>query len=429
MTTRNKYYLIFFIAIIAASLATGVFSHYHKQKQVLTLGVYTGSSWDVPNGKPYQMIDYAIKEFEKKHPNVEVKYETGVTKNDYLNWLSGKIVSGKMPDLVLVPDSAFSTLASEGAFMDLNPFLIRDDIKLSDYYPSLVKATQYYGKQVALPYEANPELLLYNKSLLAKKGLPTSWKQLTPDEFGYLCSKISSSKEHTFGTTADYDWYQAALSYGAQILSDGGNEVNLNTPKFLKALKLMQQIDNASQNTNVTNDMFDRGKVAFEPMTLAQYRTYTSYPYHVTRSFDFKVNCRQMPAEKGVSSTSIENTSWAISSASHHSVLAWEFLKLVCYNPKMQQQVMTYSSASAVLKQVVRSAATNKILHQYSSDQQTLTNKKLDQILASGHTHPRIRNYSQLYSRLDYMLTEALAHGDSDAELDEIQSTVSNLLK
>ena len=122
MTTRNKYYLIFFIAIIAASLATGVFSHYHKQKQVLTLGVYTGSSWDVPNGKPYQMIDYAIKEFEKKHPNVEVKYETGVTKNDYLNWLSGKIVSGKMPDLVLVPDSAFSTLASEGAFMDLNPF-------------------------------------------------------------------------------------------------------------------------------------------------------------------------------------------------------------------------------------------------------------------------------------------------------------------
>lgn len=429
MTSKRRGYLLFAILVIAAFLATGIFVHYRKQKQVLTLGVYTGSSWDVPNGKPYKMVDYAIKEFEKTHPQVTVKYETGVTKNDYLNWLSGKIVSGKTPDLILVPDEAFATLASEGTFMDLNRFLIKDHINLSDYYPSLVKATQYGGKQLALPYEANPQLLLYNEDLLVKNGLPTSWKQLTPDMFGHLCRQLSSQKSHTYGTTSDYGWYQAGLAYGARILNNDDNEVTLNSPKVLKSLKLIQQIDNAAHNMTVTNDLFDQGRVAFEPMTLAQYRTYTSYPYHVTRSFKFKVNCRQMPAEKGVNGTSVENTSWAISSSCHKSALAWEFLKLVCCNSKMQQKLMAYSSASASLRKVVKSKATNTILQQYSADKRTLTSQNLDRILASGYTHPRIRNYSQLYELLDYRLNRALKQGDSDTELYEIQSAANNLLK
>ena len=31
----------------------------------LTLGLYAGSSWDVPNGESYQVIDQASKKFER----------------------------------------------------------------------------------------------------------------------------------------------------------------------------------------------------------------------------------------------------------------------------------------------------------------------------------------------------------------------------
>ncbi|MFQ9072051.1 MAG: hypothetical protein ACLR43_04390 [Faecalibacillus faecis] len=34
----------------------------------LTLGLYAGSSWDVPNGESYQVIDQAIKKFERNTP-------------------------------------------------------------------------------------------------------------------------------------------------------------------------------------------------------------------------------------------------------------------------------------------------------------------------------------------------------------------------
>ena len=36
----------------------------------LTLGLYAGSSWDVPNGESYQVIDQAIQKFEKKYPSL-----------------------------------------------------------------------------------------------------------------------------------------------------------------------------------------------------------------------------------------------------------------------------------------------------------------------------------------------------------------------
>ena len=54
----------------------------------LTLGLYAGSSWDVPNGGSYQVIDQAIKKFEKKYPNVHVEYKSGIIKDDYSSWLS-----------------------------------------------------------------------------------------------------------------------------------------------------------------------------------------------------------------------------------------------------------------------------------------------------------------------------------------------------
>ena len=51
-----------------------------QQKTILKIGVYAGSSWDVPNGNDYKVIDTAIKRFEKLHPRVKVVYESGFQK-------------------------------------------------------------------------------------------------------------------------------------------------------------------------------------------------------------------------------------------------------------------------------------------------------------------------------------------------------------
>ena len=56
------------------------------KKIVLTFGMFAGNKWDVPDDNCYQMIDQVIKEFEKEYPNVTIKYESGVMKDDYSEW-------------------------------------------------------------------------------------------------------------------------------------------------------------------------------------------------------------------------------------------------------------------------------------------------------------------------------------------------------
>ena len=54
------------------------------------------------------MIDQVIKEFEKEYPNVTIKYESGVMKDDYSEWLSQKALKGDLPDVFMVLPEDFS---------------------------------------------------------------------------------------------------------------------------------------------------------------------------------------------------------------------------------------------------------------------------------------------------------------------------------
>ena len=70
-----------------------------NQETVLTIGVYSGSYWNTPNGNCYQILDEAISIFEQSHPGVKVEYVSGIPAGDYSEWLAGRIMMGTEPDL------------------------------------------------------------------------------------------------------------------------------------------------------------------------------------------------------------------------------------------------------------------------------------------------------------------------------------------
>lgn len=103
--------LVLLILITCLSLA-GCFG---DQETVLTIGVYSGSYWNTPNGNCYQILDEAISLFEQAHPSVKVEYVSGIPAGDYSEWLSGQILMGTEPDLYFVLPEDFELLVSSGA--------------------------------------------------------------------------------------------------------------------------------------------------------------------------------------------------------------------------------------------------------------------------------------------------------------------------
>ena len=91
----------------------------YRDQDTLRVGIFYGSNWEVPGTVHYDILDEAIKKFEKKYPNIKVEYEKGILSNDYSEWLSEQILKGTEPDVYLVLDEDFNTLASLGALKNL----------------------------------------------------------------------------------------------------------------------------------------------------------------------------------------------------------------------------------------------------------------------------------------------------------------------
>ena len=126
---RNLSLLV--VLIISVALAFVFWDS--AQEKVLRIGIYAGSSWDVPNSRENKVLDSLIKKFETTHPHVKGVYESGIPKDDYADWLAEQVLKGEQPDLFMVPENDFSMLDSTGAFKSLDT-LLKDDERRA-FYP------------------------------------------------------------------------------------------------------------------------------------------------------------------------------------------------------------------------------------------------------------------------------------------------------
>ena len=90
--------------------------------------------------------------------------------------------------------------------------------------------------------------------------------------------------------------------------------------KVLKSINngdsFMSKLETLNQHYQVTSNDFDEGKVAFYPMSLAQYRTYKPYPYHVAKYSSFSWTCISMPtASPEVYGTQVKTSLFAMSAS------------------------------------------------------------------------------------------------------------------
>lgn len=426
MMMKNKKIIFSIIFLLVATVVgTSIYSFYQNRHQTLTIGIYTGSSWNVPNGHQYHMIDYAIHQFKKTHPNVKINYESGIKKNNYIDWLSEKIVSGQTPDIIIMPQENFDIFASEQAFKDISSFVNRDHLK-DKFYPATLNAGKYHGKQYTLPYETNPTLLVTNQSLLKREKInlksPNGFKSV--NEFKQIC-RYMSNKSGIYGITSSYDWQDAQLAYGSKIFSGNDQQLHLTDNQVRKGFTLIQSLHDNSLVHNVTNTMFDQGKVALMPLSFAQYRSYTSYPYYVTRQAQFKIQAIKMPGKK---STPASTVGFGISSHSSKTELAWQFIKTLCADRQVQQELMKTQMGCSVMPKVIKSKKTSKILAENESTKSSIDNLLLDQILKDEVTYPKFKNYQSLMHQLDYQINEALQNGTLNSQLSTIQSNINRQL-
>ena len=425
MKWRLRHLVVLVLVFVSVILSFALWSSSHEK--VLRIGVYAGSSWDVPNSRENKALDTLIKKFEKTHPHVKIIYESGIPKKNYADWLAEQVLKGEQPDLFMVPENDFSMLASAGALKSLDTLLTDDE--RTAFYPVAYEAGQYQGVSYALPVESNPIMMCVNKDLLEKEGISIPESGWTLADFYEICKKVTKDTNgdgvvDQYGIT-DYTWQQALVAYGGHLTDKSG--INVDSSEMHQALAFMSKLDMLSQHYKVTSNDFDEGRVAFYPMSLAQYRTSKPYPYHVAKYSSFSWTCIPMPtADSKVMGTQVKTSLFGMSSNTKQEKLAWEFMLLLSQDKESQQDLFEKSQGTSVLPSVVKSQQTRKILQADDFGLDSLTSERLDSMMERSIIDIGQEVDRQTLERLDYLIKEALGNQEIDSALPSIQKEIES---
>lgn len=429
------------MAVVAGALLTGLaiygIGHMQYQREItLEFGMFTGSNWDVAQANSFTIIDKAIDKFERLHPGVTVHYYSGIQKDDYSEWFSRKLLAGEEPDIFMVLGTDFNQFASMGVMKDLGSFMEEDaDFDPEKYFTSAFSSGQYESVQYALPYETVPTLMFVNKTLLTQEGIEMPEEDWTWDDLYEICEKVTRDTDgdgilDQFGTY-NYDWMDALCSNGGGVFNKKGTEATLTDSKVAEAVKYVRSINDLYNGEKLSQEDFNGGRVAFMPLTFAEYRTYKTYPYKIRKYANFQWDCLTMPAgDQGGNISQVDSLLMGISANTREEKLAWEFLKLLTYDEEMQMNIFYDSQGASVLKNVTESQQMEQIVQEDMEEGDTVINGKLlGRVIEEGHVEPQFKKYEQAMSLTDSEINRILEEdNDVDSNLKILQRTINGYL-
>ena len=387
------------------------------QTQELEFGMFTGSNWGVENADAFVIIDRAIERFEESHPGVTVRYTSGIEKKDYSEWCAKRLLEGEMPDVFMVLDTDFNQYCSLGILQELNTFMESDPEFQSE---EIFQTAMDIGKgmeeiQYALPYEVVPTMLFVNKTLLRQEGIEMPQQDWTWDDFLEICRKVTKDTDgdgriDQFGTY-NYSWQDAMYTSGGSAFDNEKQNVDFSNQYVIESVKFMKELLALNQGENVTQEDFDAGKVAFMPLTLAEYRTYKTYPYKIKKYSNFQWDCTTFPGRThGENISKVDALLIGINHDSTEKELAWEFLKELVCGYESQLDIFRYSQGVSVLESVARSEKAASIIQEdMDKEEQVISGELLCDVIEHGTITPKYyqyETYEQMISLANTEITE-----------------------
>jgi len=225
-------------------------------------------------GEGYIMSNI-VEQFNKENPEIEV-IDQAVDWGQHYTKLMVSILSGEPPDIAIMHLSKLPDFASKNILTPIGDF-VSEKVK-KDYLENIYKAAHYEGKLYAIPIDAHPLVLYYNKKVLKEAGLvDEDGNPLVPKTYEelYNYAKVVKEKTGNWGL-ANYVmgaqlgerwWVTVYAQVGGKFFDDEGNF--MVDKKYAKeAWKLIYRFFKEGISPNDISDadsisLFYTGKTAF----------------------------------------------------------------------------------------------------------------------------------------------------------------------
>lgn len=280
-----------------------------------------------------------IGAFEKKYPNITVKY-TQIPQSDFDTTILQRLnAKDKSIDVFTVDQPTVAELAASGDLVDLSS--LKSEAKAA-FPPDQYSVDFYKGKMWALPVWTSTGLLFYNKEALQKAGVPfpssnpadpLTWEQVAT-EGAQVQARGGAESGLLFEDNVYYNLQPLAesLGGGSGVTGSDGLGIDVTNAGWQKAMDWYAKTYSSGLSPRGVSDLqtdqyFADGKVAF----------FVTGPWDVSgfgsgATVDWGV--APMPYfQGGKDVTPTGSWSWGINPVSTHRAADLEFVKFASLNP------------------------------------------------------------------------------------------------
>jgi multiple sugar transport system substrate-binding protein len=170
-----------------------------------------------------------------KHPDLALEFQTS-SFNDYWTKLAAQ-ASGGDAGCILGVQSYRAPSISE-LLVPLDDMLAGAGIDAADFDPSIWKALQVDGQQLAVPYDFGPLVMFYNADRFREAGVPVPTTDWTVEDFLAAAQSLTSGGKHGFAVYPTIDSvipWSLSLEGTSPLGADG--QLDLTQEGFVKAVQ------------------------------------------------------------------------------------------------------------------------------------------------------------------------------------------------
>ncbi|GLW06447.1 sugar ABC transporter substrate-binding protein [Microtetraspora sp. NBRC 13810] len=181
-----------------------------------------------------QDLDKIVTAFERQNPAIDVVVETAPF-DQYFTKLQTSIAGGTAPDTFELNYENFVTYAAAGSLLDLAASGAATDAAL--YAPESLNAFKHEGRQYALPASFSTVVLLYNKDLFEKAGVPVPTAEWTWADEKAAAEKLTDKDAGVYGDFQPvqfFEFYKTLKQAGGEFLGADGKAA-FDSPQGVKA--------------------------------------------------------------------------------------------------------------------------------------------------------------------------------------------------
>lgn len=280
--------------------------------------------------------------FEQSHPGIIVQQQSaGTGQAEYRERILTSIVAGKPPDVFLLDNIDVPAFTSRGVTLDLAPYLARLGVDPARYDSSVLGIFRKGAALYALPKGYTPMVLVYNKTLFDRAGVPYPADDWTWDDFIRTAKALTrdtdgDGKIDQWGTVFDrrvFLWIPWLWSGGGDVLCPGGTRASgcLDAPASVDAIRwytdwvtrdsIVPRVFNLRRSLGDNQRLFNSGKVAM--LTTGHFWIPMLRPY--VEDGRLRVGFVEIPHRTGVAPQTVMYASgFAVPTTTPHRKLSME---------------------------------------------------------------------------------------------------------